>query len=71
MLYSRGKFFRWHLSDSSILATSWILFYEALKRVMFITTIFINSVVCWSPKKVTIFSSRRKFFADIFLTIRL
>ena len=71
MLYSRRKFFRWHLSDNSLLATSWILFYEALKCVMFIATLFINSVVCWSPKMVTSFSSRRKSFAYIFLTIRL
>ena len=71
MLSSRRKFFRWHLSDNSVLATSWILFYEALKRIMFITTFFINSVFCWSPKMVTTFFRVASFFADIFLTFRL
>ena len=69
--YTHCKVFRKHLSNISLLATSWILFYEALKLIMFITTLFINSVVCWSPKMVTTFFSRRKFFADIFLTFRL
>ena len=36
--------------------------YDALKRIMLFTTLFINSVVCWSPKLVTMLSSRRKFF---------
>ena len=62
MLSPRRKFFRWHLSDNSLLATSWILFYEALKRIMFITTLFINSVVCWSPKMVTTFYTHWKVF---------
>ena len=60
--YTHCKFLRKHLSNNSLLATSWILFYEALKRIMFITTLFINSVVCWSPKMVTTFSSHRKVF---------
>ena len=59
--YTHWKVFRQHLSNNSLLATSWILFYEALKRIMFITTLFINSVFCWSPKMVTTFYSRRKF----------
>ena len=62
MLSPRRKFFRWHLSDNSLLATSWILFYEALKRIMFITTLFINSVVCWSPKMVITFYTHWKVF---------
>ena len=60
--YTHYKVFRKHLSNSSLLATSWILFYEALKRTMFVNTLFINSVVCWLPKRAIIFSSRRKFF---------
>ena len=60
--YSRRKFFCCHLSDISLVPTMWILFYEALKRIMFIFTLFINSVFCWSPKMVTTFYSRRKFF---------
>ena len=59
--YSHRKVFR-HLSNNSLLVTSWILFYEALKRIMFITTLFINSVFCWSPKMVTTFSSHCKVF---------
>ena len=58
--YTHCKFLRKHLSNNSLLAISWILFYEALKRIMFITTLFINSVVCWSPKMVTTFASHRK-----------
>ena len=60
--YTQYKVFRQHLSNSSLLANSWILFYEALKRIMLITTLFINSVFCCSPKMVTTFYSRRKFF---------
>ena len=60
--YSHRKVFRRHLSHISLLATSWILFYDALKRIMIITTLFISSVFCWSPKMVTTFFSRRKFF---------
>ena len=60
--YSHRKVFRRHLSHISVLATSWILFYDALKRILLLTILFINSVVCWSPKMVTTFSSRRKFF---------
>ena len=60
--YTHWKVFRQHLSNNSLLATSWILFYEALKRIMFITTLFINSVFCWSPKMVTTFYSHRKVF---------
>ena len=62
MLSSRRKFFRWRLSDNSFVASSWILFYEALKRIMFITTSFINSVCCWSPKMVTTFYMHCKVF---------
>ena len=69
--YTHCKIFRKHLSNNSLLATSWILFYEALKRKLLFTIFFINSVVCWSPKLVTMLSSHRKFFACIFLTIRL
>ena len=58
--YTHCKFLRKHLSNNSLLAISWILFYGALKRIMFITTLFINSVVCWSPKMVTTFASHRK-----------
>ena len=65
-----SQFFCCHLSDNSLIATSWILFYYALKRLMLFTTLFINSVVCWSPKLVIMLSSRRNFFAVIFLTIR-
>ena len=53
ILSSHRKFFRWHLSDNSLLATSWGVFYEALKRILLITTLFINNVVCWWPKVVT------------------
>ena len=60
--YTHWKVFRQHLSNNSLLATSWILFYEALKRIMFITTLFINSVVCWSPKMVTTFYTHWKVF---------
>ena len=60
--YTHCKVFRKHLSNNSLLATSWILFYEALNRIMFITIFFINSVFCWSPKMVTAFSSHRKVF---------
>ena len=67
--YSHWKVFRQHLSNNSILATSWILFYEALKRIMFNTTLFINSVVCRSPKMVTTFFRIARFFDDVFLTI--
>ena len=69
--YMHWKVFRRHLSHISVVATSWILFYDALKRILLFTILFINSVVCWSPKLVTMLSSRRKFFACIFLTIRL
>ena len=65
ILSSRRKFFRWHLSDISLLATSWILFYEALRRIMLLNTSFINSVVCCSPKTVKILYSHRQFFLDI------
>ena len=37
------------------LATSWFLVYESLKSIVRVTTLFINSVVCWSTKIVTIF----------------
>ena len=67
--YTHWMAFRQHLSNNSILATSWILFYEALKRIMFNTTLFINSVVCRSPKMVTTFFRIARFFDDVFLTI--
>ena len=68
ILSSRRKFFRC-LSGNSLFEISWILFYEALRHIMLLTTSFINSVVCCSPKMVKILYSHRQFFADIFLTV--
>ena len=53
-LNSHRKFFCWHLSHSSFLASSWILFYKALRRIMLFASFFIKSVVCWSIKMATI-----------------
>ena len=61
ILYLDRKFFRWHVSEKSLLATSWNLLYEALKLIL-PTTSFFNGVVCWSTKMVTVLSSRCKFF---------
>ena len=36
----RRKFSRWPLSGISLLATSWILFYESVKRIKLLTTLF-------------------------------
>ena len=53
ILYLDRKFFRWHVSEKSLLATSWNLLYEALKLIL-PTTSFFNGVVCWSTKMVTV-----------------
>ena len=36
------------------LPTSWFLVYDSLKSIMRVTTLFINSVFCWSRKMATI-----------------
>ena len=56
-----SQVFRWHLSQSSLLGTSWFLLHGAFKCIMLLSTLFINTVVCCSPKMVTILSLRRKF----------
>ena len=36
------------------LTTSWFLVYDSLKSIVRVTTLFINSVFCWSRKMATI-----------------
>ena len=67
ILHPHGMFFRWHLSDSLLLETSGILFYEALRCIM-LFFLFINSFVCWSQKCSQSCFRKASFFADIFLT---
>ena len=50
---SRLTFSPWHLCHSLFLATSRIVVYEVLKRILLVTTFFIYIVLCCSPEMVT------------------
>ena len=62
LIIFQSKVIRWYLCQSLFLENSWFLVDEALKRLMLVTTLFINSVVCWSPKMVTIIIFQSKVF---------
>ena len=55
MIIFQSKVFLLTSLSEFALATSWFLVYDSLKSIMRVTTLFINSVFCWSRKMATIF----------------
>ena len=64
LLYQRRMFLCWHLSHCLLLATLWLFFYGASRRIIFLTIFSTRRIVCWSPKMLTILYSHCKFFCS-------